>query len=332
MRGLLAFRVVDSAQRRFGSKHFRSEFREARKWKIMPMQRYLPEYLSQNMKSLNDLNYMEKFFEERHRLVFTPGKAPRTFTKIPEIDKQSFDGALNLPTFLPTSYTILEKIRNIVEKMDPESTYNKENPKESLLQKSKSIVIDGLRNRRSLSSTLKFIESKTKNYSENKLISHLLSIYRDLAGEIGTFYRDPKEKQKAMQKYATENILGKLTELCENRTVKWSIGETLNETPLLLHAEYSDNGAMRFVQILVKLDSRQTLDIFDRFGKRMYGYATKRADCSPEDASFENSELLVFERLFTRDFTLPDWRLHSRVVLKNGASGKLFRLQSHASQ
>ncbi|XP_072483224.1 large ribosomal subunit protein mL45-like [Notamacropus eugenii] len=88
------------------------------------------------------------------------------------------------------------------------------------------------------------------------------------------------------------------------KTVRWSFVESL-EPPKVVHVRCPNmvsEGNM-YGQVTVRMHTRQTLAIYDRFGRLMYGQ---------EDVPKDVLEYVVFERHLTNPYGA--WRMHGKIV------------------
>ncbi|XP_055476608.1 39S ribosomal protein L45, mitochondrial [Psammomys obesus] len=88
------------------------------------------------------------------------------------------------------------------------------------------------------------------------------------------------------------------------KTVRWSFVESL-EPAQVVHVRASGlvNQSNMYGQITVRLHTRQTLAIYDRFGRLMYGQ---------EDVPKDVLEYVVFERHLMNPY--GSWRMHAKIV------------------
>ncbi|XP_004707484.1 39S ribosomal protein L45, mitochondrial [Echinops telfairi] len=88
------------------------------------------------------------------------------------------------------------------------------------------------------------------------------------------------------------------------KTVRWSFVESLNP-PRVVQVRCSSmvNQTNMYGQITVRLHTRQTLAIYDRFGRLMYGQ---------EDVPKDVLEYVVFEKHLMNPY--GNWRMHAKIV------------------
>ncbi|TRZ09768.1 hypothetical protein HGM15179_017332, partial [Zosterops borbonicus] len=88
------------------------------------------------------------------------------------------------------------------------------------------------------------------------------------------------------------------------RTIRWRFLESL-EPPRVVHVRCESlmNRGNLYGQVTVRMHSRQTLAIYDRFGRLM---------CGGEDIPKDVLEYVVFERYLVNPF--GTWRMHGKIV------------------
>lgn len=103
---------------------------------------------------------------------------------------------------------------------------------------------------------------------------------------------------------ATENCFPDMVWDLRYKTVRWSFVESL-EPPQVVQVRTSHllhQGNM-FGQVTVRMHTRQTLAIYDRFGRLMYGQ---------EDVPKDVLEYVVFEKHLTNPY--GTWRMHGKII------------------
>ncbi|XP_023367004.1 39S ribosomal protein L45, mitochondrial [Otolemur garnettii] len=88
------------------------------------------------------------------------------------------------------------------------------------------------------------------------------------------------------------------------KTVRWRFVESL-EQPQVVQIRCSSlvNQSNLYGQVTVRMHTRQTLAIYDRFGRLMYGQ---------EDVPKDVLEYVVFEKHLTNPY--GSWRMHGKIV------------------
>ncbi|XP_010618387.1 39S ribosomal protein L45, mitochondrial [Fukomys damarensis] len=88
------------------------------------------------------------------------------------------------------------------------------------------------------------------------------------------------------------------------KTVRWSFVESLEPAQVTqVRCSSLVNQSNMYGQVTVRLHTRQTLAIYDRFGRLMYGH---------EDVPKDVLEYVVFERHLTNPY--GSWRMHAKIV------------------
>uniref|UniRef100_A0A3P9JRH4 Large ribosomal subunit protein mL45 n=1 Tax=Oryzias latipes TaxID=8090 RepID=A0A3P9JRH4_ORYLA len=120
------------------------------------------------------------------------------------------------------------------------------------------------------------------------------------------------EAHRALTQFNKEKLHSLVTERCypemtrgnRHKTIRWSFVESL-EPPRVVHARCPDmvTKGNLYGQVTVRLHSKQTLAIYDRFGRLMLG-----SEEQPKDVL----EYLIIERHLINPY--GRWRLHGKIV------------------
>ncbi|XP_054254786.1 39S ribosomal protein L45, mitochondrial [Indicator indicator] len=110
-------------------------------------------------------------------------------------------------------------------------------------------------------------------------------------------------KQK-LHSLVTEHCYPEMVRGNRYRTLRWSFVESL-EPPRVVHLRCDSivNKGNLYGQVTVRIHTRQTLAIYDRFGRLMYG-----GEQAPKDVL----EYVVFERYLVNPY--GTWRMHGKIV------------------
>ncbi|NXN45268.1 RM45 protein, partial [Rhinoptilus africanus] len=110
-------------------------------------------------------------------------------------------------------------------------------------------------------------------------------------------------KQK-LHSLVTERCYPEMVRGNRYRTIRWSFVESL-EPPRVVHVRCDSivNRGNLYGQVTVRMHTRQTLAIYDRFGRLMYG---------GEDVPKDVLEYVVFERYLVNPY--GTWRMHGKIV------------------
>ncbi|XP_037583265.1 39S ribosomal protein L45, mitochondrial [Cebus imitator] len=102
----------------------------------------------------------------------------------------------------------------------------------------------------------------------------------------------------------TEHCFPDMTWDIKYKTVRWSFVESL-EPSHVVQVRCSDmvNQSNMYGQVTVRMHTRQTLAIYDRFGRLMYGQ---------EDVPKDVLEYVVFEKQLVNPY--GSWRMHGKIV------------------
>ncbi|XP_028267611.1 large ribosomal subunit protein mL45 [Parambassis ranga] len=120
------------------------------------------------------------------------------------------------------------------------------------------------------------------------------------------------EAHNALTQFNKEKLHSLVTERCypemtrgnRYKSIRWRFIESL-EAPRVVHARCTDmvSKGNLYGQVTVRMHSKQTLAIYDRFGRLMLG-----SEEQPKDVL----EYLVIERHLTNPY--GQWRLHGKIV------------------
>ncbi|CAK6438360.1 unnamed protein product [Pipistrellus nathusii] len=103
---------------------------------------------------------------------------------------------------------------------------------------------------------------------------------------------------------ATENCFPDMVWDIQYKTVRWSFVESLEPAQVVqVRCSSMVNEGNVYGQITVRMHTRQTLAIYDRFGRLMYGQ---------EDVPKDVLEYVVFEKHLTNPY--GSWRMHGKIV------------------
>ncbi|NXV50299.1 RM45 protein, partial [Uria aalge] len=110
-------------------------------------------------------------------------------------------------------------------------------------------------------------------------------------------------KQK-LHSLVTERCYPEMVRGNRYRTIRWSFVESL-EPPRVVHVRCDSivNRGNLYGQVTVRMHTRQTLAIYDRFGRLMYG---------GEEVPKDVLEYVVFERYLVNPY--GTWRMHGKIV------------------
>ncbi|XP_024091293.3 large ribosomal subunit protein mL45 isoform X1 [Pongo pygmaeus] len=102
----------------------------------------------------------------------------------------------------------------------------------------------------------------------------------------------------------TEHCFPDMTWDIKYKTVRWSFVESLEPSHVVqVRCSSMMNQGNVYGQITVRMHTRQTLAIYDRFGRLMYGQ---------EDVPKDVLEYVVFEKQLTNPY--GSWRMHTKIV------------------
>lgn len=116
--------------------------------------------------------------------------------------------------------------------------------------------------------------------------------------------QDMKKNDIRLHDLLTEKAFPEMTHTLDKKTFRWRFIETV-EPPRVVHMKTNEmmTKGNLYGQVTVRLHTRQTLAIYDRFGRLMYG---------SEHLVKDILEYVVFEKHLANEYGL--WRIHGKVV------------------
>ncbi|GAU88011.1 hypothetical protein RvY_00784 [Ramazzottius varieornatus] len=113
-----------------------------------------------------------------------------------------------------------------------------------------------------------------------------------------------KNDLEKLHDVVTEHAYPDMIDGIDTKTIKWKWHESI-ELPRLVHARVSPLLTKHnlYGQVTVRIHSRQSLAVYDRFGRIMYG---------SENLVKNVLEYVVFEKHLTNPYGV--WRLHAKIV------------------
>lgn len=107
-----------------------------------------------------------------------------------------------------------------------------------------------------------------------------------------------------LRDFVTEKAMGEMTVGMESKTVRWKFHEMVDIPRVSqVRATHLMQKSNYYAQITVRIHSRQSLAIYDRFGRLMYGN---------EDRVKDVLEYVVYERHLADPH--GKWRIHAKIV------------------
>uniref|UniRef100_A0A2P2HZI2 Large ribosomal subunit protein mL45 n=1 Tax=Hirondellea gigas TaxID=1518452 RepID=A0A2P2HZI2_9CRUS len=113
-----------------------------------------------------------------------------------------------------------------------------------------------------------------------------------------------EEDDDKLHELITERAYPLMTHETKNKTLRWQFIETI-EQPRAVHARVTDviSKENLFAQITIRMHTKQTLAVYDRFGRLMHGSEVLAKDVL---------EYVVFEKHISN--TYGTWRVHDKIV------------------
>ncbi|NXN31113.1 RM45 protein, partial [Nycticryphes semicollaris] len=147
---------------------------------------------------------------------------------------------------------------------------------------------------------------KLKQSAASQLAYELVSeasLYSTCVGVTWLCFTCSFNKQK-LHSLVTERCYPEMVRGNRYKTIRWSFLESL-EPPRVVHVRCDSiiNRGNLYGQVTVRMHTRQTLAIYDRFGRLMYG---------GEEVPKDVLEYVVFERYLVNPY--GTWRMHGKIV------------------
>jgi len=157
------------------------------------------------------------------------------------------------------------------------------------------------------------IEKKGKSYLQARKIRQFeedfdTSEFADTAAELYVkahdLLNDVENNEDELHSLVTEKAFPEMVWRLKNKTFRWKFVESL-EAPRVVHVRTTEmmNKNNLYGQVTVRLHTQQTLAIYDRFGRLMYGSEKVPKDCL---------EYVVFEKHLSDEY--GSWRMHAKII------------------
>ncbi|KGL82616.1 hypothetical protein N309_00676, partial [Tinamus guttatus] len=145
---------------------------------------------------------------------------------------------------------------------------------------------------------LRKVKNHDPNFSTKTFPEKAQEIFTEAHNSLANF-----NKQK-LHSLVTERCYSEMVRGNRYKTIRWSFIESL-EPPRVVHVRCHSmvNEDNLYGQVTVRMHTRQTLAIYDRFGRLMYG-----GEQVPKDVL----EYVVFERHLVNVY--GTWRMHGKIV------------------
>lgn len=150
---------------------------------------------------------------------------------------------------------------------------------------------------KTMSSIRKF-RSYDEDFDPREWIDEALEIY------IAAHRALADGEHELLHKYATEKAYPEMMNMANRKTIRWTFIKSL-EPPRVLHARHAEiiSKENMFGQLTVRMNTQQTLAVYDRFGRLIHGSETVAKDVL---------EYVVFEKHLANLYGI--WRLHSKII------------------
>jgi len=113
-----------------------------------------------------------------------------------------------------------------------------------------------------------------------------------------------EEDDDKLHEYVTEMAYPRMKHLTERKTIRWKVIKSL-EPPRAVQVRVTNlvDANNLFAQITVRMNTQQTLAIYDRFGRLIHG---------SEEVIMDSLEYIIFEKNISNSYGA--WRVHDRIV------------------
>jgi len=250
------------------NKHYKPEFKKLRSQKVLKVD--LPDYEK-------DKNDAEDYSPEKLR------------TRYKEKGVQPTRPWIERSTFITNTGSIIEPYvpPEGDGKISPISTAGAKQ-KIELLKKKKE--------------TWQAIRKIRQNEEEFELYPEFITKAQDIYLKAHTTMVN-KDKKNLLQ-YVTEKAYVEMMHNIDNKTLRWSFLKSI-EPPRVVHARVTDiiTQDNLFAQLTVRFHTKQTLSVFDRFGRLIFG-----SDVVAKDVL----EYVVFEKHIVNQYGM--WRIHGKII------------------
>jgi len=257
-----------SQTRQRSNKHYKPEFKKLRSQKVLKVD--LPDY-------------------EKERIDSDDYNPEKIRTRYKEKGIQPVRPWMERSTFINNTGTIIEPYvpPEGDGKISPISTAGAKQ-KIELLKKKKD--------------TWQAIRKIRQNEEEFELYPEFITKAQDVYIKAHTAMAN-KDKNNLIQ-YVTEKAYVEMMHNIDNKTLRWSFIKSI-EPPRVVHARVTDiiTQDNLFAQLTVRFHTQQTLTVFDRFGRLIFG-----SDVVSKDVL----EYVVFEKHIVNQYGL--WRIHGKII------------------
>ncbi|XP_074652704.1 large ribosomal subunit protein mL45-like [Tubulanus polymorphus] len=145
---------------------------------------------------------------------------------------------------------------------------------------------------------------KIKQYDDDFNSRDFAEFAQESFRKVHELLQDYKNNEFELHDLVTEKAYPEMTEKLDLKTMRWKFIDTV-EPPRVVQANTQDVMSKEnlFAQVTVRLHTRQTLAIYDRFGRLMFG---------SESAVRDVLEYVVFEKHLSDEYGV--WRIHGKII------------------
>ncbi|VDI15496.1 large subunit ribosomal protein L45 [Mytilus galloprovincialis] len=146
------------------------------------------------------------------------------------------------------------------------------------------------------------IKQFEEHFSSKTFPSEAIEIFK----EAQKLIEDVEKNEDRLHELVTEYAYPQMTVGLDTKTMRWNFVDSI-EPPRTVHCRTTDllTKDNLYAQVTVRFHTRQTLAIYDRFGRLTYG---------SEDLIKDVLEFVVFEKHISDEYA--SWRIHSKIIPK----------------
>jgi len=143
---------------------------------------------------------------------------------------------------------------------------------------------------------------KVRDYDENFDVHEFALKAQEIYVECHKALAERNEDK--LHEFVTEKCFPEMMQNVERKTMRWNFLESLS-IPRIVHVRSTDiiTKSNLFAQATVRFHSRQTLAVYDRFGRLIYGSEAMAKDVL---------EYVVFEKHLANEY--GTWRIHGKII------------------
>ncbi|CAH1774876.1 unnamed protein product [Owenia fusiformis] len=145
---------------------------------------------------------------------------------------------------------------------------------------------------------------KIKQFDEDFEVKEFAQTAQEMYIEAQNLLQDVEKNEDKLHELCSEKAYPEMTYMLEEKTFRWRFLESV-EPPRVVYVRTQDmmSKENQYAQVTVRMHLKQTLAVYDRFGRRMYG---------SENIARDMVEYIVFEKHLSNLYGI--WRVHGKIV------------------